>query len=168
MAASPVAVPSNAEETSPAGKQEQGQELRDRPGQVAGLDAQAAGGQQEVGQPAAQQASPGSPTGLEAGKEAAAEDQPSRGPQQPAAGPDISSLEAEALTSREAKPEAAVVMGRPGQLALPVGTRRAASADKEQAMAPSAVRLAAGKAGTGTAQGSPDGLSTGEIDLVSA
>ena len=58
-------------------------------------------------------------------------------------------------------------MGKPGQLALPVGTRRAATADKEQAMTPSAVRLAAGRPGTGTAQGSPDGLSMGAANLVS-
>ena len=167
MAASPGALPSNGEETSPAGKQEQGQAPRVHPGQAAGLEAEAAGGHQERGQPSAQQASPGSPAGLEAGKEAAAEDQPSRAPQEPAAGPDIAFLEGEAHTDKEAKPGAAIVMGRPGQLALPVGTRRAASADKEQAMAPSAVRLAAGKAGSGTAQSSPDGLSTGTASLVS-
>ena len=151
MAASPGAVSSYGEETSP--------------GQAAGLEA--AGGRQELGQPSAQQASPGSPAGLEAGKEAAAGDQPSQAPQEPAVGPDISSLEGEAPTGREAKPEAAIVMGRPGQLALPVGTRRAASADKEQAMAPSSVRLAARKAGSGTTQGSPDGLFTETASLVS-
>ena len=168
-AVSPAAVPSSIGEPGPAGKQEPGQALRAQPGPAAGLEAEAeaAGGQQNLYQPTAQQVSPGSPTQLEAGREAAADDQLSRAPREPPAGPDISPFEGNAPTGRQAKLEAAVVMGKPGQLALPVGTRRAATADKEQAMTPSAVRPAAGRAGTGTAQGSPDGLSTGAANLVS-
>ena len=64
MAASPLAVQSNSEDMSPAGWQKQGQAPHARPSQAAGLDAEAAGGQQELGQPAAHQASPGSPARL--------------------------------------------------------------------------------------------------------